>query len=53
MQTQSDFNFEDFKKEDMKGMYEGKPLNGEKYFCSPAKTFLKAPLSGEIDSYLQ
>jgi hypothetical protein len=35
MQTQSDFNFEDFKKEAIKGMYAGKPLNGEKVFLPP------------------
>jgi hypothetical protein len=45
MQTQSDFNFEDFKKEAIKGMYEGKPLNGEKGIFDPLlKHFLEAAL---------
>ena len=54
MQTQSDFNFEDFKKEAIKGMYEGKPLNGEKGIFAPLlKHFLEAALQGEMDSHLQ
>jgi transposase-like protein len=54
MQTQSDFNFEDFKKEAIKGMYEGKPLNGEKGIFAPLlKHFLEAALQGEMDSHLK
>lgn len=54
MQTQSDFNFEDFKKEAIKGMYAGKPLNGEKGIFAPLlKYFLEAALAGEMDSHLQ
>jgi putative transposase len=54
MQTQSDFNFEDFKKEAIKGMYAGKPLNGEKGIFAPLlKHFLEAALQGEMDSHLQ
>ena len=54
MQTQSDFNFEDFKKEAIKGMYAGKPLNGEKGIFAPLlKHFLEAALAGEMDSHLQ
>jgi putative transposase len=54
MQIQSDFNFEDFKKEAIKGMYAGKPLNGEKGIFAPLlKHFLEAALAGEMDAHLQ
>lgn len=54
MQTDQDFDFEAFKKEAIKGMYEGKSFNGEKGIFAPLlKHFLEAALQGEMTSHLQ
>jgi len=48
------FDFESFKKEAIKGMYAGKPLNGEKGIFAPLlKHFLEAALDGELEAHLQ
>jgi len=48
------FDFESFKREAIKGMYAGKPLNGEKGIFAPLlKHFLEAALSGELEAHLQ
>jgi transposase-like protein len=48
------FDFESFKKEAIKGMYAGKPLNGEKGIFAPLlKHFLEAALAGELEAHLQ
>lgn len=54
MQTTEDFNFEDFKTEAIKGMYAGKPFNGEKGIFAPLmKHFLESALQGEMDFHLK
>lgn len=54
MQTTEEFNFEDFKKEAIKGMYAGKALNGEKGIFAPLlKHFLETALQGEMDAHLK
>ena len=54
MNENSDFDFESFKREAIKGMYAGKPLNGEKGIFAPLlKHFLEAALEGELESHLQ
>lgn len=54
MQTDQEFDFEAFKKEAIKGMYEGKSFNGEKGIFAPLlKHFLEAALQGEMSSHLQ
>lgn len=51
---QIDQDFEAFKKEAIKGMYEGKSFNGEKGIFAPLlKHFLEAALQGEMTSHLQ
>lgn len=53
MQTNEEFNFEYFKQEAIKGMYAGKPFNGEKGIFSPLmKHFLEEVLQGEMDFHL-
>lgn len=53
MDPNKEFDFEDFKKEAIKGMYAGKPLNGEKGIFAPLlKHFLEAALEGELDAHL-
>jgi putative transposase len=48
------FDFESFKQEAIKGMYAGKPLNGEKGIFAPLlKHFLEAALAGELEAHLQ
>lgn len=48
------FDFESFKREAIKGMYAGKPLNGEKGIFAPLlKYFLEAALEGELEAHLQ
>jgi len=48
------FDFESFKREAIKGMYAGKPLNGEKGIFAPLlKHFLEAALEGELEAHLQ
>lgn len=54
MQTTEEFNFEDFKQEAIKGMYAGKPFNGEKGVFAPLmKHFLESALQGEMDFHLK
>ena len=54
MQKTEEFNFEDFKQEAIKGMYAGKPFNGEKGIFAPLmKHFLEAALQGEMDFHLK
>src|SRR4051812_19665521 len=48
------FDFESFKREAIKGLYAGKPMNGEKGIFAPLlKHFLEAALAGELESHLQ
>jgi putative transposase len=48
------FDFESFKREAIKGMYAGKPLNGEKGIFAPLlKHFLEAALEGELETHLR
>ena len=54
MAVTEEFNFEDFKREAIKGMYQGKALNGEKGIFAPLlKHFLQAALEGELQAHLQ
>ncbi len=54
MQTTEEFNFEEFKKDAIKGMYAGKALNGEKGIFAPLlKHFLETALQGEMDAHLK
>lgn len=54
MRNLDDFNFEEFKKEAIKGMYSGKPFNGENGVFAPLmKHILEAALAGEMSSHLQ
>ena len=51
---EKEFDFESFKQEAIKGMYAGKPLNGEKGIFAPLlKHFLEAALAGELETHLQ
>ncbi len=48
------FDFERFKAEAIKGIYAGKPLNGEKGIFAPLlKHFLESALEGELEAHLQ
>jgi putative transposase len=54
MQQETEFDFEAFKNEAIKGLYAGKPLNGEKGIFAPLlKHFLEASLQGEMENHLQ
>lgn len=54
MQTNQEFDFETFKREAIKGMYEGKPFNGEKGIFAPLmKHFLESAIEGELDFHLK
>lgn len=54
MNEQNGFDFESFKAEAIKGMYAGKPLNGEKGIFAPLlKHFLESALEGELEAHLQ
>lgn len=54
MNEHNNFDFERFKAEAIKGMYAGKPLNGEKGIFAPLlKHFLESALEGELDAHLQ
>jgi putative transposase len=54
MEKEQEFDFESFKQEAIKGLYAGKPLNGEKGKFAPLlKHFLEAALAGELEAYLQ
>nr|WP_207219978.1 transposase [Emticicia agri] len=53
MESNQDFNFEDFKAEAIKGLYSGKPLTGENGIFAPMlKHFLEQSLQGEMDAHL-
>ncbi len=48
------FDFESFKTEAIKGLYSGKPINGEHGIFAPLmKHFLEAALEGELEAHLQ
>ncbi|MEX8548618.1 MAG: IS256 family transposase [Mucilaginibacter sp.] len=54
MDEQQGFDFERFKAEAIKGMYAGRPLNGEKGIFAPLlKHFLESALEGELEAHLQ
>ncbi len=54
MEKEEEFDFERFKQEAIKGMYAGKPLNGDKGIFAPLlKHFLESALAGELDAHLQ
>lgn len=54
MEKEEEFDFESFKQEANKGLYAGKPLNGEKGIFTPLlKHFLEAALAGELAAHLQ
>jgi transposase-like protein len=54
MDKDQSFDFESFKQEAIKGMYAGKPLNGEKGIFAPLlKHFLEAAIAGEMEAHLQ
>lgn len=54
METNQEFDFETFKREAIKGMYEGKPFNGEKGIFAPLmKHFLESAIEGELDFHLK
>jgi transposase-like protein len=54
MEKEKEFDFEGFKQEAIKGMYAGKPLNGEKGIFAPLlKHFLESALEGELEAHLQ
>lgn len=53
MESNQEFNFEDFQKEAIKGLYSGKPLTGEHGIFAPMlKHFLEQSLQGEMDAHL-
>ena len=53
-QEHKGFDFESFKAEAIKGMYAGKPLNGERGIFAPLlKHFLESALEGELEAHLQ
>lgn len=53
MENFSEFDFEEFQKEAIKGMYAGKPFNGENGVFAPLmKHFLEAALAGEMNAHL-
>jgi putative transposase len=54
MEPESPFDFEAFKQQAIKQLYEGKPLNGEKGIFAPLlKQLLEAALDGEMQAHLQ
>jgi transposase-like protein len=54
MEQEEEFNFESFKQEAIKGLYAGKPLNGDKGIFAPLlKHFLEAAMAGELEAHLQ
>lgn len=51
--SEEKFDFESFKKEAIQGLYEGKPLTGEKGIFAPLlKHFLESALEGELSAHL-
>ena len=54
MENLQEFDFEEFKNEAIKGLYSGKPLNGEHGIFAPLlKHFLEAALEGELSAHLK
>lgn len=54
MEQDRPFDFEAFKQEAIKQLYEGKPLNGERGIFAPLlKQLLEAALDGEMQAHLQ
>ena len=54
MEKEEEFDFKSFQQEAIKGLYAGKPLNGEKGIFAPLlKHFLEAALAGELEAHLQ
>jgi putative transposase len=54
MEQEEEFDFERFKQEAIKGLYAGKPLNGDKGIFAPLlKHFLEAAMAGELEAHLQ
>ena len=54
MQTAQNFDFEAFRQEALKELYEGKPLMGEGGIFTPLlKHFLEAGLESEMDNHLR
>lgn len=54
MENFNEFDFEEFKREAIKGMYAGKPFNGENGVFAPLmKHFLESALAGELDAHLK
>lgn len=53
MKEKEEFNFEEFEKDAIKKLYEGKPLSGKGGIFTPLiKRILEASLEGELDSHL-
>lgn len=53
MKEKEEFNFEEFEKDAIKSLYEGKPLSGKGGIFTPLiKRILEASLEGELDSHL-
>ncbi|WP_259014308.1 IS256 family transposase [Emticicia fluvialis] len=53
MEEKEEFDFDEFKKQAIAGMYAGKPFNGERGIFAPLmKHFLEAALAGELESHL-
>ena len=53
MDNSQEFDFEEFKKDAIKGLYSGKPLTGEHGIFAPLlKHFLEAALEGELSAHL-
>lgn len=53
MEQNEEFNFEEFKKQAIAGMYAGKPISGEKGIFAPLmKHFLESALAGELENHL-
>lgn len=54
MKEKEEFNFEEFKKQAIAGMYSGKPFNGEQGIFAPLmKHFLESVLAGELEGHLR
>jgi len=53
MEEKEEFDFNEFKKQAIAGMYAGKPFSGEKGIFAPLmKHFLEAALAGELENHL-
>ena len=54
MTEKTEFNFDKFKEQAIKGMYAGKPMSGERGIFAPLlKHFLESALEGELEAHLQ